>query len=523
MSDFNLIDEPWIPCVEDGKAVELGLRDTLRRAGQIDSLAGLSPPASVALHRLLLALMQRIYQPMNEKRWQELWRAGSFGEEADTYLDAWHQRFNLFDPERPFYQVANLPFERYERPAVNLSLEWGAGNQKLFSHAPEEYPFTPAEAARHLLTFQAFSPGGTITHEEGERADKYADAAPLNRGAVALVQGDSLLETLLLNTIDYDPGRTVGYISDADDAPAWEGDGVVEPTERTPRGLLDWLTWQARRVRLHPVREGGELVVRQAVAMKGFQLPAGVYAHDYEPMVAYRELRKAKPGENPYVPVGFSPQRALWRDSLVLFESVGGKQPKTLRQLGNRRVHGPLVWPLTLSGIAGERATVTLWRQESLPLPMPFLEDSDLLTPLKAAVRVTEGVGAGLRDATQALASWLVAPDQNLAEGRKPDAKAVAALRDQLGVEESFWPQLERPFVTYLVQQAESGYDYEPVWGWACTVFTAARRNLAATIDALDPDARSIRAGIEAMARLNWKLGVISREEELPHEHANAS
>lgn len=522
MTSFNLIDEPWIPCITGDEVSELGLRDVLSRAQDIDALAGLSPPESVAVHRLLLALLQSIYRPMDEDHWQELWDAGLLDNEVNDYLDRWHHRFDLFDDERPFYQVAALPFEPYERSAVNLTLEWGAGNQRFFSHAPPEHPFTPAEAARHLLTYQAFASGGLVTHEQGKLPDKFADAAPLNRGAVGLVQGGSLFETLLLNAIDYDASAKTPDNTEADDKPVWEDGEVARPVDRTPLGYLDWLTWQARRVRLHPVDERGKIVVRQAVAMKGFQLPTGVYAHEYETMVAYREQKKAKPGENPYLPIGFSPGRALWRDSLVLFESAGGKQPRTLRELSNRPLDGTTIWPLALAGIAGDRAIVTLWRQETLPLPHVYLEDRDLRAHLKTAVTLVDAVGRAVRDAAETLASWLVAPDQDQPGAMKADQKAVTALREQMAVEETFWPRLERPFVEYLVAQALAGYEMQPLREWAGIVRRAARRSLDSGIDGLDLDARSIRAGVEANARLRRALGVIWKQEVKLHELTHA-
>jgi len=528
MTTFNLIDEPWIPCASGGPAVELGLRDVLRGAHEIDSIVGLSPPTTVALHRLLLAIVQRVYRPVDDGSWECLWNAGSFGDEIDRYLDIWRHRFDLFDPARPFYQVAELPFEPYEHPAVLLTLEWGSGNPEHFSHAPDEYPFTPAEAARHLLTYQAFDPGGTKTHEKGKQPDKYTAAAPLNRGAVAVVQGDNLFETLLLNTIDYDPDRGEPNLTTPDDAPAWEQDQPVRPDGKVPLGYLDWLTWQARRVRLHPVEENGWTVVRRAIAMKGFFLPDDVYAQEYETMVAYRAAKNAKPGESPYLPIGFDQDRALWRDSLVLFESAGGLQPKTLHQLGDRPRNGSVIRPLTLSGIAGNKSMVTLWREESLPLPLVYFYDTDLLQLLADAVKLSDAVGGAVRFAADVLATWLVAPDRDQPGARQPARAVVTALRGELGVEERFWPRLERPFINYLIHQAEAGYDLDVLRDWARVVRRAAYDALATTIDALDPDARSIRAGVEATAVLDhglhsvWKQFPVARlEKEISHEYAH--
>ena len=60
---FNLIDEPWIPCILDGTRVELGLRDVLAQAQQLREIRGDSPLETASLHRLLLAVLHRIFGP----------------------------------------------------------------------------------------------------------------------------------------------------------------------------------------------------------------------------------------------------------------------------------------------------------------------------------------------------------------------------------------------------------------------------------------------------------------------------
>ncbi len=60
MSRFNLIDEKWIPVkFPDGTRDELGIRDTLLRAGEIQSIEDASPLVVAALHRFLWQSPQR--------------------------------------------------------------------------------------------------------------------------------------------------------------------------------------------------------------------------------------------------------------------------------------------------------------------------------------------------------------------------------------------------------------------------------------------------------------------------------
>lgn len=62
MAEFNLIDEPWIPCIAlDGQSIEYGIRDTLLKAHELREICDDSPLVTVALHRLLLAILYRIH------------------------------------------------------------------------------------------------------------------------------------------------------------------------------------------------------------------------------------------------------------------------------------------------------------------------------------------------------------------------------------------------------------------------------------------------------------------------------
>ena len=60
MFSFNLIEEKWLPCVMlDNSLKDLSLRDVLTDATKIRELVGDSPPITIALHRLFLAILHR--------------------------------------------------------------------------------------------------------------------------------------------------------------------------------------------------------------------------------------------------------------------------------------------------------------------------------------------------------------------------------------------------------------------------------------------------------------------------------
>jgi CRISPR system Cascade subunit CasA len=242
------------------------------------------------------------------EQWQQLWEAGSFpARPLEEYFVGWHDRFDLFDRDRPFFQDPAL--RAREPSGINqLVRELARGNNAtLFDHTSEDPPplLSPAEVARALIAEQAFAVGG------GRSELGYTTSAPLVGSVAILVRGDNLFETLLLNLVRYDEDHPLP--GGEDDAPAWERG--TRPSERAPvpDGYLDYLTWQSRSVRLHPERDGR---VRFMSYAQGRKLAPEQRLHD--PMTAYtrdegrgdRALRRprAKPSGGTARPCSSSPR-----------------------------------------------------------------------------------------------------------------------------------------------------------------------------------------------------------------------
>lgn len=213
---FNLMDEPWLPCLApDGRRCELGIRDALAQAHELACLRDGSPLVTAALHRLLLAILHRAVEgPKDEKDWARLWRRGQFdAPEIGRYLDAWRQRFDLFDAAHPFCQVARFEVGACS-PAAQLAQELSRGNNPvLFDHTVEDDapPVSPPEAARRLVGNQVFALGGGV----GATSNLFGKHpnlthAPLAGGVTALLAGDTLFETLMLNLLVYSPEASPG-------------------------------------------------------------------------------------------------------------------------------------------------------------------------------------------------------------------------------------------------------------------------------------------------------------------------
>src|SRR5690606_15760602 len=124
------------------------------------------PLVTAALHRLLLAVLHRsLMGPASIKEKADLFRAGRLPSAAiEAYLARWHERFDLFHPERPFFQHRGLPHKASS--VAKLRPESGAGsNPPLFEHSLDEptAPLSMAAAARALVTMQSFALSGTYS------------------------------------------------------------------------------------------------------------------------------------------------------------------------------------------------------------------------------------------------------------------------------------------------------------------------------------------------------------------------
>ena len=137
---------------------------------------------------------------------------------------------------------------------------------------------TPADAARLVITEQAFAVGG------GKSDTGNTTHAPLVSGAIVLVRGQTLFETLWLNLTIFGERKPVASLET--DAPVWERPtGTPHSEAARPKGYLDYLTWQSRTLRLIPEVESDRIVVRRVYYAQGRKLD--IPAAFYDPMMAY--------------------------------------------------------------------------------------------------------------------------------------------------------------------------------------------------------------------------------------------
>ncbi len=531
---FNLIDQPWIPCVDaTGNTVHLGVLDTLSRAHEFKEIRDESPLVTVTLHRMLLAVLHRAFDgPKKPADWAKLWNDGngSFdGSRLEAYLRRKdiHPRFDLFHPTHPFYQTGALPLgepdkknggrPKFVKPIWQMAHELAYSDPKhLFAHFHDgDWETRPAaEAARWLVAFQAFALGGLITTEEGKKAqDGSADAGQLVKSAVVLARGETLFQTLMLNLVHYSVDDEMPFaFKPREERPAWEATEPVQPADRPFRGYLDLLTWQSRRVKLVPdVNAEGELLgVSGVVAMKGWQLP-GFDRRDRETMVGFVKSEKPQAGQDPWPPLGFKAGKELWRDCHALFQTrtESSARPQVLSWVDDLRTAGYLNWSqvlLDVHGLSADRAKIFYWRHESLPLPLDYLRNPELVQDLRRSVSLAESVVTdALRKAVWITAAGRLAGDS----GMNPDTDRVRALVDSFAPERLYWSRLERPYRELLVALAAAQDRPALIRAWFLdTLKPAAVEAFDDTIGRIDSgrDLKAVTAGRGVLFGLLKKL-----------------
>lgn len=338
MSEFNLLDEPWIRVLDDSyRVTEVSLVKALCDAHLYRCLAGELPTQDVAVLRLMLAVLLTVFLRRDAggkeeavtvsnavKRWVALWDRGSF---PDTlirdHLEKHRDRFWLFHPEHPFYQVPSA--ERgtgYAASKLNGEMSESSNKIRLFPTRTGDVKnkLTYAEAARWLLHTNAYD--DTSSKPKGKDLPS-PGAGWLGKLGLIFAQGSSLFETLMLN---------MTFLKDGEKAwgkplPIWEEEELREK-ERIlipmPDDPVELLTLQSRRI----------ILSREGDVVTGYSLLGGDF---FEKQNAFSEQmtvwRADKPsGKNASIvswsPRRHDPARQIWRDlPLIVSRSAEKHQP----------------------------------------------------------------------------------------------------------------------------------------------------------------------------------------------------
>lgn len=339
--EFNLLEEPWIRVrTPECTLKEVSLTDALLHAHEYAGLAGELPTQDVAVLRLLLAVLQTVFyrvdpegnpSPLEDEeealdRWGQLWQKKQLPEKPILeYLAAWQDRFWLFHPERPFYQVATLKNGiEFGAQKLNGEISQSENKVRLFSSYTgfEKDHLSYPQAARWLLYINGYDEQGGRP-KPGNLPRK--GVGWLGQIGYIAIRGSSLFEMLLRNLVFLKDGEELF----GPPTPCWENEKVREEQSCPFVGIdnqAQLLTMQSRRILLEREEEGR--------FVKGYSLLGGDYIDttQFAPFVEQATLW-GKTKENKSKPICYYPKihdnsKQLWREFPVFFEE---REPGVLR------------------------------------------------------------------------------------------------------------------------------------------------------------------------------------------------
>ena len=468
-SQFNLLDEPWIPVrANDGTQQNVGLLHLFEQSDRIRAVESESALIDVAILRLCLAILHRaIDGPKSREEWYALDARATLGPPVAPYLEKWRDRFFLFDPNVPFMQVAAEQLLSGVGSVAQLDHTAASGtNKKLFDKSIDKAPsrVVPARAARLLLAAQSFAAGA---------GSGYPASRIGSRSMLLVPQAGSFGASLLRSATRYDPAANEPFAARGD-KPAWESDGVPVRSSVAPLlGYLDLLTRRLRLVWLL-VADGDPLATGLCAHHAGLKFEDDVTLR--EPSLIIRVNAKKGSTYTQKSPLG----APVWREL-----------PAVLATIDQHNAHSPLISWLRGSLDLGEDLKLRIVALDNDKAKYVAVEDATVNLP-----------DALLRDANRRfsasqaiIAAGLIARSIEKHLGRNVEAKARCT-RAYYG---SLRPSLER-LVVALASPTANSRTTNNAWR------TAVRGAVNAAIKESERAARTRADDLQEAAKAEGKL-----------------
>ncbi len=484
---FNLVDEPWLPVRRGAESQLVDLRTALLEPERFEGLETEEVDELFALVRLLTTILNRSLDgPRTGGDWAKIAAGPGYDRgRIASYLDCWRHRFELFDPERPFLQFAELAGKKAASPLVLLPSAASGNSVTLFSHRAERdgVTLTPARAARALVHVVLNGRGALKGGEYGVH------------GARLVVLGPTLRDVLVENLPP--------YRGPADDGlPVWEQDEprrLPSDPRKTPqpcRGLLDLATWQWRAVHL---RLDDGLV--RTCAFGPAPPPDG--EEPVDPARWYRYPSEAERAKKPKLGARedrrLRADREVWRDADALVAAVASRATPGVLAWNIDHREAPVFDVLVGGPIVELKGSwvLTGLRTASLPLPRELFSDERLVARVGEAVAAASARAQDLRRAVFAAARELVR--QGHAE--QPSRKRAGAVASTLDAGVGYWAALPGHFDQVLRDIA----DHASFDRWQAAVDDAAREALGEATGSLTTP-RGLRAAAAAWRSLEFAI-----------------
>jgi CRISPR system Cascade subunit CasA len=556
-TDFNLTTEPWIPVTwrggADGKP-RIGLRETFERGHEIFDLS-CRPHERVALLRLLQCVVQVALSGSSEPHQPSLasfktWRALAANEyqpmrdAAVRYLGHHQPEFWLFDPKRPFLQLAGLqpaskakerktqrteesPDEEgdevnAEKRAELLDLCFARDNTStLFDQNSGRQSdgnfrrLEPGQLALALLCYLNFAPGmpegiasvnGAHILGVGAKPPKNgkcpgSDAPCLTADAIhTFALGESLAETIHLNLVPASELKRYGFTVAQAGKPVWEipSDHLTRQNatanlisdEHLSPGFLEWLVPISRFAKLN--ENCREVVLTNGVGYSPYLRGADKKIEGIKarlPSTALEQVTKTDRTKNISVKkdvfVAGESGKALWRQLHVLAflqDCDQARVPAWFRNVDELTSRDPnsKAWRPRLLAVAGVRADQAKFER--------FVESSfefraDLLWRATAFNDYKAGVDYAVEFEERRLEKAVVAYANALARQVKEYAPVL-----RQAAQSAFWSRLDQDASRLLISLDQGKNDFAAADNpWGRIVRDAARMAFAQTCPSLSP------------------------------------
>lgn len=272
--DFCLLDEGWIKVLDENMHMrEVSLCELFANAHKYKCLAGESATQDVAIFRVLLAIAITVFyrtdadgnnacvldndNPKKEilNRWREYYKRGKFYDVPFVeYLEKYRERFYLFHPNYPFWQVSELKY------GTEYDIKCLMGNMKESNNKDTMHHFSVidgkylkeldyAEVARWLIYLNAYAVNIKVT-KNVPGTENAIGTGRLGRLGFIMVNGETIFEMLMFNLCALRDGKEAWNVP----KPIWERSNV-EIRQRIeikpPDNLPELYTIQSRRILLN--------------------------------------------------------------------------------------------------------------------------------------------------------------------------------------------------------------------------------------------------------------------------------
>ena len=372
---MNLVIEPFVMCNNGLKS----LSELLLKAHEIGTIQCDYPLKNFAVHRLLVALVFRIFGVQTKEEWKELWQQGYFSPiKIESYFKTHYDKFDLTG-NKPFMQDASLK-QGSKNDSVNKLRFFTDNDVSLFSKDfIGDGSRNASQVALELITHQMFALRTKIGKEGYPEPSLYHVNA---KGGVGLLMcGKTLFETILLNCPPY-PMLRIGS-NNKSDLPTWERNSQ----EGEITGPIDYLTRPTRRILLIPNNDGS---FTNIVYQPGEEPSKEIF----DPFVIYENTKDG------YRPINFNHNRYLWQHFQSLMASA---KTETYVKYSNNYSVNLIPDDYTFSYTCFEmhmdskRSKYKSVLQDNLVVPVRFLRDDDIKDYLSQTIDNCNKIGTSLR------------------------------------------------------------------------------------------------------------------------------